>query len=33
MKLDGNINGPWEILGYSDAEYAGDNNTQKSVIG
>ena len=33
MKPDGNINGPWEIRGYSDADYAGDNDTKKSVTG
>ena len=32
MKLDGNINGPWELRVYIDADYAGDNDTQKSVI-
>ena len=32
-KSDGNINGPWEIRGYSDADYAGDNDTKKSVTG
>ena len=33
MKLDGNINGPWELRVYSDADYTGDNNTWKSVTG
>ena len=33
MKLDGNINGPWYIREYIDADYAGDNNTLKSVTG
>ena len=33
MKLDRNINGPWEIHGYSDADYAGDNENRKIVIG
>ena len=31
MKLDGNLNGPWDLLGYNDMDYAGDNDTQKSV--
>ena len=30
-KPDRNINGTWELHGYSDADYAGDNDTQKSV--
>ena len=33
IKPDGNINGPWELRGCSDANYAGDNDTQKIVIG
>ena len=33
MKPDRNINVPWELCGYSDVDYEGDNNTQKSVIG
>ena len=33
MKPDKNINGPWEILGYSDTDYAGDNDTRKIVTG
>ena len=33
MKPDGNINGPWKICGYSDADYAGDNDTHKIVTG
>ena len=33
MKPDGNINGPWEIRGYSDAQYSGYNDIRKSVIG
>ena len=31
MKLEGEINLPQELCNYSDAEYVGDNNTQKSV--
>ena len=33
MKPDGNINVPWEILSYSDADYAGDNDTRENVTG
>ena len=33
MKPYRNINGPWELRGYNEAEYAGDNNTRISVIG
>ena len=33
MKPDGNINEPWELSGYSDADYTGDNDTRKSVTG
>ena len=33
MKPDVNINGPWELCGYSDADYPGDNDTWKSVTG
>ena len=33
MKPDGNIDGPWELLGYSGADYTGDNYTQKIVTG
>ena len=33
MKPDGNMNGPWELHGYSDADYTGDNYTRKSVTG
>ena len=33
VNLDGNINGPWEIHGYSDVDYAGDSDTRKSVTG
>ena len=33
MKPDANINVPWELCVYSDADYAGDNDTQKSVTG
>ena len=28
-----NTNGPWELHGYSDADYAGDSNIRKSVTG
>ena len=31
MKPYRNINGPWELRGNSDAHYAGDNDTWKSV--
>ena len=31
MKLDGNINGPWDLCGYIDADYAGDNDIWKIV--
>ena len=33
MKPDRNINRPWELCGYSDADYAGDNSTRKVVTG
>ena len=33
MKPDMKINGPWELHVYSDADYAGDNYTRKSVTG
>ena len=33
MKPDVNINGPWELCGNSYADYAGDNDTLKSVTG
>ena len=33
MKLDGNINGPWEPHVYNDTNYAGDNDTRKSMAG
>ena len=33
MKSGVNINGTWEIHDYSDVEYAGYNNNQKSVTG
>ena len=33
MKPDGNINGPWELRGYSDMDYIGDEDTWKSVTG
>ena len=31
MKLGENINGTQELCGYSDADYAGDNDTRKTV--
>ena len=33
MKPDRNINGPWELRGYSDADYAGNNDTRKIMTG
>ena len=33
MKPDENINVPQELCGYSDADYARDNDTQKIVTG
>ena len=33
MKTDVNINVPQELHGYSEAEYAGDNDTQENVTG
>ena len=33
IKPDGNINLPWGLCSYSDADYAGDNYTWKSVTG
>ena len=33
MKTERIINGPWGLLGYSDADYGGDNNIRKSVTG
>ena len=33
MKPDRKLNKPWEPRGYSDMDYAGDNNTQKIVRG
>ena len=32
MKPYGHINGPWELFGYSGADYIGDNNTHKSIM-
>ena len=29
MKPDIKTNGPWELYGYSDADYTGDNDTMK----
>ena len=31
MKPDRNLNGKWELCGYSDMDYVGNNDTQKSV--
>ena len=33
IKSQVKLNLPWELRGYSDAEYVGDNNTWKSVTG
>ena len=33
IKSDGSLNGPWGLLGYSDAIDAVDNDTHKSVTG
>ena len=33
IKLYGNLNGPWQIRGYSYADYARYNNSRKSVTG
>ena len=33
MKPEGNLNGLWELHGYSDTDYAGDNDTWKSMSG
>ena len=33
VKTDGKLNVSWELCCYSDADYAGDNDTQKSVTG
>ena len=33
MRLEVNVNGPWELFGYSDADCAGDNYTQKNMTG
>ena len=33
MKPEGNLNGPWEIFGYSDTDSAGDNIASKIVTG
>ena len=33
MKPDTNLNVPWELCKYSDVNYTGDNDTQKSVRG
>ena len=29
MKPEENLNGPWELRGHSDMQYAGDNDTHK----
>ena len=31
MKIEKIINRLWELRGYSDADYVGDNDTQKSM--
>ena len=31
IKPYGNINGPWELRGYSDTDYTGCNDIQKSA--
>ena len=33
MKPKINLNGPWELLVYSDVDCVGDNNTGKSATG
>ena len=33
MKPDKNINWPWELCGYSETYYAGDNDTGEIVTG
>ena len=33
MKPEGNLNVPWELCGYSDANYVGDNETRKIMTG
>ena len=33
MKPYRNINGTWKLRGYSDTEYAGDNDTRKFATG
>ena len=33
MKPDVNLNGPWELCVYSDADYSGDNYTRKIMTG
>ena len=33
MKPDQNINGPWELLGYSDVDYSVGNCTCKNLTG
>ena len=33
IKLEGKINGIWELHGYSDADYTRDNNNRKSTTG
>ena len=31
MKPDVNLNEPWELCGYSDEDFSGNNDTRKSV--
>ena len=33
MKPEVNLNGSWELRGYSNVDYAGDKDTRKSVTG
>ena len=33
MKLEENLNEPWELRGYSDTYCTGDNDSQKIVTG
>ena len=33
IKPEGNLSRPWELHGYRDTDYAGDNDTQKRMTG